>query len=656
MQRWVLAILCGLAVGAGFGLRLWPCLREPGFEFVIDAAVHERLTREVVATGHVAAIDALSEAPLGRRVSRQLPLGLYTIAAAFHALLSWLGLRDLRWNLAILTALAGALCALPAAYGALAVFRDRRAAAVAAVVTAFLPAHLARTDGLSFRYDALGTLLNSLQMALALASLAAPAGGRRRLLGALAALAFVAAMSVWRVSLLVLELEMVFVALAFVVRGGDGALRDLWLAIAAIGTVGLLPVPYLAVHGFLRSAPWLVVAGLAVLLVAPPLAPRPRGLARAAALVLVAALAAWAGSAAATADYAGLLGAIAHRLGFARGANPDAALMRTVSELQGMGPLRLLASDRDFSWLGALLLASPLLFLAMRGSEATPGWRAASSPGMGVATPGRRAATSPGRGAASPPSAGGPPSTSSLAPWLLAFLAAGLAGATLVFQRTAVLLAPVLAIAIGGLSARALDALVDRRRRVAGAAILALAAPALALVVVAGVRTAATQTTRLAPNLRRAIEYLRTHSAPDAVVLTDWDTGYDVQALAGRATAVDGLLESIENRRRIVALYAACMDTSAAPLEALCRNVGARWLLLPPPTAVYAMALVADDPLAAAIASGRPVPRGPLTDHLIVHLLEGDREYSAFRRAFTSGGWTVFEVRPQPVASGEPAR
>lgn len=636
-------MVCVMAVGAGFGLRLWPCLREPGFEFVIDAAVHERLAREVVATGHVAAIDPLSEAPLGRRVARQLPLGLYTIAAGFHGLLSTFGLRDLRWNLAILTALAGALCALPAAFGALAVFRDRRAAAVAAVITAFLPAHLARTDGLSFRYDAMGTLLVTLQSALALATLAAPAGRRRRVLGAAAALALVAAMSVWRVSLLVLELELVFVALAFVVRGGDGALRDLWLAIALVGTVGLLPVPYLAVHGFLRSAPWLVVVGLALLLAVPALAPRPHGLLRGVALAAVTALAVWAGSAASTADYAGLLGAIAHRLGLARGANPDVALMRTVSELQGMSPRRLLASDRDFSWLGALLLASPLLFAWMRATHAKAG--------RGDEAPARRRAAA-GASVPAPPPASAP----SLAPWLLAFLAIGLAAATLVFQRTAVLLAPVLAIAIGGLCARALDALADRRRRVAGGATLALAAPALALALVAGVHTAATQTTRLAPNLRRAIEYLRTHATPDAVVLTDWDTGYDVQSLAGRATVVDGLLESTENRRRILAFYDACMDTSAAPLEALCRDVGARWLLLPPATAVYAMALVADDPLAAAIASGRPVPRGPLTDHLIVHLLEGDREYPALRRAFASGGWTVFEVAPQPVASEPPAR
>ena len=618
MRRWVFVILGVLIVGAGFGLRLWPCVREPDFEFVIDAAVHERLTREVVTTGHVASVDPLSEAPLGRHVGRQLPLGLYAIAAAFHGLLGLFGLRDLRWNLAVFTALCGALCALPAAYGALAVFRDRRAGAIAAAITAFLPAHLARTDAQSFRYDALGTLLNAAQVALALAALATPEKRRRQMLAALAGLALVAAMSVWRVSLLVLELEMVFVAAAFVWRGGDDALRDLWLAMAMVGTVGLLPVPYLAAHGFLRSAPWLLVVGLAALMMVPALAAPSRRLVRVASLVVVAALAVWLGSGASAADYAGLLGAIAHRLGLARGANPDAALMRTVSELQGMSPARFLSSPQVFSWLGALLVVSPLLFFWLRAPRTRKSCEAA------------------------PP----PP----LAPALLAFLAVGLAAATLVFQRTAVLLVPVLAVVIGGLAARAVDALADRKRRVAGGVSVALTGAAIALALVAGVRIAATQTTRLAPNLRTAIEYLRTHAAPDAIVLTDWDTGYDVQSLAGRATAVDGLLESPENRRRILALYSACMDTSAAPLEALCRNVGARWLLLPPSSAIYAMALVDGDPLAAAIASGQPVPRGPLTNHLIVHLLERDRDYPALRRAFTAGGYTVYEVAPQGVA------
>jgi len=615
---WISIALVLVAIGAGFALRLSPCLRQPGFDFVIDAAAHARLTADVVATGRVPAVDSLSEAPLGRRVARQLPLGLYAIGSLFHRLLSLFGARDLRWNLAILTALAGALSAIPAALGALAVFGDPLAAAVAALVIAFLPAHLARTDGLSYRYDAPGTLLVTLEIALALATLAETRTRRRLVLAGLAALALVAAMSVWRVSLLALELELVFAAGAFLVLGGVRALRDRWIALAIVGTLGLLPIPYLAVHGFLRSTPWLAGVGLALLIALPPLAPRSRWPARAVALLVILGIAFAIGRSASSTDYAALTGAIARRLGLAHGADPGAALMRTVVELQGMSPLRLLAGREAFAWLGGLVLVSPLLFSWLR---------AARSP---------RSRSDAAKGVASLPS--------SLAPALLVTLTAGLAAATLVFQRSAVLLAPLVTIVTGGLVARALDALRDPRRRARAAAVLALAAVAATSAIVAGVRAATTETTRLAPNLRSAIAYLRDHSAPNAIVLSDWDAGYDIQSLAGRRTAVDGLLESPENRRRILAFYGALLDTSAAPLDSLCRRVGARWLLLPPASAIYAIALVDGDPLAAAIASGRPIPRGPLTDRLIVHLIEGDREYPNLKRVLESGGYTVFEV------------
>ena len=647
MHRWTSATLCILVVGAGFGLRLWPCLREPNFEFVIDSAVHERLTREVLASGSVTPVDSLSEAPLGRRTAAQLPLGLYTVAAGFQEGAAAFGAHDLRWNLAIFTALAGALCVVPAWLGAATVYRLPFAGALAALVLAFLPAHLARTNGLAFRYDATGTLLNALQIALALAALGMGDPRRRRVLASLAGLAFVVAMTLWRVSLLVLELETLFVAAVFVVRGGDHRLRDLWIAIAVLGTIGLAPVPYLAAHGFLRSLPWIAVLGLAALLAIPALAARRRWPARLAGIAVVGALAMMLGRGAGARDYAGITGMLGQRLGLVSTFDPNAALMRTVLELQSMSPVRLLASAQVFSWLGVLVLASPLLFAWLRASRA--GARPAKVPLA-------RKAPAAGKAAAARPT---PQDSESglLATALLAWLVAGLAAATLLFQRSAVLLAPVLAMTVGGLGARAIAALATPSRRVAALVTTGLTAAAVALTLVAGVRTAATETTRIAPNLRAAIEFIRTHSDRAAVVLTDWDTGYDVQTLADRPTAVDGLLESPENRRRILALYAACMDTSAAPLEALCRRLGARWLLLPPASAIYAMASVSDDPLAAAIASGRPVPRGPLTDHLIVHLIDGDREYPALRRVLESGGYTVFEVGPEaaPLAAAQPA-
>jgi hypothetical protein len=171
----------------------------------------------------------------------------------------------------------------------------------------------------------------------------------------------------------------------------------------------------------------------------------------------------------------------------------------------------------------------------------------------------------------------------------------------------------------------------------------ALAASALAAGV-AGVLEAATSWSRLDRNQLAAIQFLRDHASRDAIVLCDWDAGYDVQSRAGRATVVDGLLESAENRRRIVDLYAALMARTPDALRRFCARYHATWLLVPPGSAVYSMAVVTGDPLAAVLARGEAVTPGALTDHVIVHLIANDVDLPGFRSAFTAGGFQVYEV------------
>ena len=144
MRGWLVAALLAFAVAGGTLLRLTPCLRHPGFEFIADGRYHERLTGEVVAAGALAAVDPLCNAGAGRRTADHLPLGLYFSGAAAHRGLEALGSRDLRWNLAWTSAFAGALIALPAAFGAYALFRDRRVAVIAGLIAVLLPAHWRR--------------------------------------------------------------------------------------------------------------------------------------------------------------------------------------------------------------------------------------------------------------------------------------------------------------------------------------------------------------------------------------------------------------------------------------------------------------------------------------------------------------------------------
>ena len=617
------AIVLSLAVAIGVALRLAPCVRNPGFEYVTDGQYHERLTRQVVASGRLAEVDSLSNAPVGRRTASHLPVGLYFAGAGLHRVLATFGPQDVRWSLATLVALAGALIALPVWLGATAVFRDRRAAGVATMLAIFLPAHLHRTQGTSLRYDGLGTLLVTAHVALVLAALAESRGPRRLRFSLAAALAFVAAMSVWRVSLVVLEVELAYAVLRFVLRGPEPALRDLWLTLALVGTLGLMPVGYLTEHRFLLSPIWLGVVAFGLALAIPGLGGGRRWPIRLAALAAIVIVALGWGRFESADDYAGLVSMLESKLGGSGGHDPNAALMLVVVELQSMSLRKFLTDWRFFSILGALFAISPVLFWWL----------------------------------------GGRPSARQLlrmeaAPATLAVVAGALAVSTLLFQRSCVLLAPFLAIVIGGLVVRAWTrAVADdasrparRARRLPGVAraarrlVVAVLVIAAAGAMVSGVVTVATSARRLAPNQKTAIEFLRTHAPDNAVVLCDWDSGYEIQSRTGRATVVDGLLESAENRRRIIELYAALMDPSSASLEALCRRHHASWLLLPPSTAIYAMAAVTGDPLAEVLARHEAVPRGPLTDHLIVHLIEGDPGYPGLRRALQVGGYTVFEV------------
>ncbi len=601
------ALALALAIGAGFALRLAPCLREPGFSFAFDGRYHERLARQWAEAGHVAARDPLSGAPEGRATGRYLPEGLYAVGAAAHHALARAGAPDLRWSLALVQAAAGALVALPAWLAARVVFRDPRAAALAAMLAVLVPVHVTRTLGAELRYDALGGLLAATHAAFAFAALAEGRPRRRLALAAASALLLASALAVWRVSLVVLQIELAAAALRFAWIGRERNARDLWAALALAGSAALLPVAYLSANRFLLSPPWLAVPGLAILHALPARGPLRTVAGRVAVLAAVVALAAVAGWRGAGGDLAAVAAMLVDRLGLGTGRSPDAALMRTVGELLPLGPGRMFLDARVFGWLVPALALLAVLARAVRRPSRGP------APAMGPAA---------------------------FAFWTLA---AGLGVAALMFQRAAVLAAPWLAVAVAGVSMR-----VVNLRGFPRAALAALALAAFAGTGVWALRAARAGAGRPSASLVAATAYLREHAAPGTIVLCDWDAGYEVQARTGHATVMDGMLESEENRRRIREFYGALMDPAPGRLEAMARRHRARWLVLPGGSAIYAMAVVTGDPLAPVLARGEAVPRGPLTDHLIVRLIEGEPSYPGLRRAFEAGGLTVFEFTPAP--------
>jgi hypothetical protein len=625
-------VIVPLAALIGLTVRLAPCLLHPDFRFFSDAAYHQRLVEETVAAGRVPAIDRLSNAPEGRRTASELPVGLYAVSALAHRGLSALGLRDLRWNLAFLVALWGGLIAIPVWFGARAAFGNPTAASLAALGSVLLPAHLQRSYGFWLRYDALGTLLVATHVALALATLSSARPWRRRGLASASAAFLVAALWVWRVSFVVLAIELAFVVLRLATRGAEPALRDLWVAIAAIGSATLPAVEYLRERGFLLSPAWLCVVGLAAACCLPPLRAGGRRAFRLAAIVVVAGLATWLGWTRVPPAYAGLGALLPAKLGLARGHDPVAVLMLEVEELGGIPPWSLAFGTQELFVLGAWLLASPILFWWLAGRPPLARWSGIDP-----------------------------------APALLALMSAGLAACTLLFERTSVLLAPFAAMALGGLGARLVGAPAaraepapasrppvqaprppaKRRRRgsprpIRGWLAAGLVASSLATQV-AGIAQALSSGPSLPPDEDAALTFLRDHTPRDAVILAFWDGGYDIQTHAGRATAIDGLLESDENRRRIFAFDAALMAATPDSLERLCELHHARWLLVPPLPYLYTVAAVAGDPIAARIARGDPLRVGVDTERVLYHLMVADVQYPGFRRAYQAGDYRVYE-------------
>ena len=234
-------------------LRLAPLATGAGGERVADSAFHMRMIEEVLARGRVPALDPLCEAPEGRATSAMLPTGLYHAVATFHRTLAPLDRRDARYHALLFTALAGALVVLPVSFAARAVFARPGAAAIAAFLSAVIPARLHRTYAYWLRYDALGTRLSITHVAPMLHALSSPGRRRAGWLAALAALALFGAVSCWRVALVLPVVELGFALLWAAWRGATREVREPVTILFALSTALFPVVPWLRAQSFLLS-------------------------------------------------------------------------------------------------------------------------------------------------------------------------------------------------------------------------------------------------------------------------------------------------------------------------------------------------------------------------------------------------------------------
>ena len=233
---------------------------------------------------------------------------------------------------------------------------------------------------------------------------------------------------------------------------------------------------------------------------------------------------------------------------------------------------------------------------------------------------------------------------------------------TMLFERNKVLLAPLVAVACGGVAVALAGHAWPRSSarasvrgprggkpgapRPGGATAFALAvffAACVAVTVWHATALALSRRSALRPALREALAFLRERTPADAIVVSPWEHGYEVQAYARRSTVMDGLIESPANQRRMIAFAEAAMMPAPDSLAAFCRRHRAGWLLVPPSTQLHAVAVAARAPIAARIRSGKSLTPTE-ADLVLVQMMVLGRSYPGFEKVFERDGYRVYQA------------
>jgi hypothetical protein len=634
-RRWAARIAGWVLVPAlGLGLRLASTWTPPGNTWTLDAAGHHRWIAWLVEHGRLPSLDPLSDLPAGRDISRFLPVGLYHAAALWHRITSAIGGHDLDASLRLFTALAGALVAWPVWVMARTLGAGPWSAALAALVAVTLPAHLEHTTAFLLRYDAPGTLLVATHLALGVAGIVAATVRRTLILSVLSGFALLAALAVWRVPLVLPAFEAAAVAILAIRRAPSSALR-LWFGTTAIALLAACAsLEYLRAQHAILSIPVLgvlVLAGALQCLAFEPLAAR--ALTRAALLIVPAAFAGVLGARIGSAGDYGAMGELLrmHALwwvGIEPGVEGMTGVLLTVRELQPM-PVRGLFGSDGFSWLGAWLLAVPLL-LWLRA------WRSPRAAGDGARE----------------------------ALGLILGVTLALLVLTLLANRYRLLLAPPVAALVGVACAACLAELgrlgsepVPSRRRIARLLIvLALVTllPCLGLLFRDSWHCATRAKTRLEPGWAAALAHVRDH-AGGRPVLSLWERGYEIQRYGGAATLTDGMLESPVNQSHIVEVARALLAPTSDSLAALGERFDVGLVVLPPSWALFGVAMAAGDPMAMRIASHEPLTPAE-SDRVGVRMIVLGSVEPPFEPVFEQDGYRVYRrtTRVARHSGGDP--
>ncbi len=547
-------LLLAAIVLLGTWLRLLPVLSVPESDYLGDAEFNYRMTREVVQSGRLPEVDRLSTHPVGKHVSRELPVFHYHLQAAFHHAAALAGRDDLKQNTFLYNALLGALIAIPVYILTLALVGSRQAALIAALIAVILPMGMIRSFSVYNRQEVTGVTAGLLALALWIRACCEPGDRRSLAFSAAAGAAFIAAFASWRMNLLLFHvISVIFLLMA---TGNFAHKRQIARGMTILCAAYLLScigLEYLRHYRVILSAESALTF---VTLVASAFVWKNSKLTMTsaqkwiyrAAVVLVLASLTWLfmrfGMQTPGSGVASLLAIALRQMGYPVSLTDEQNLYFTSVELAPM-PLDSLFGPMRLGWMSLW----PLVF-----------W----------VRPFRIQSERPQSGYA----------------WAVSGLVTvvALAGTLLVASRNQVFFSPMFAVwaGIGGWQTAQ-----ELRRQISGKWLTAAAVAVMTVFIGVAGYHAYDIMKNLNPNqLKRddsfndILKWIRSETEPNAVIWAHWAHGYPIQTRSERATILDGLFEVPEMRRRVLEEKSVVRSGDPQKIFDFCKKYGVSYVLV----------------------------------------------------------------------------
>ncbi|MFH1504875.1 MAG: STT3 domain-containing protein [Candidatus Omnitrophota bacterium] len=211
---------------------------------------------------------------------------------------------------------------------------------------------------------------------------------------------------------------------------------------------------------------------------------------------------------------------------------------------------------------------------------------------------------------------------------------------TFIFLRNKIILGPLAALSAGESLCLVLK---NKKQKLWRNLLLCLIAAVFIKTGYDSCRLAATRQSgiKLNPYLKESLNYINQATPKDAVILSYWADGYPIQTYCNRPTITDGLLESREIVKRIMALSKIYYSNDENKLRNFCEKYGVTHILLPVNRrGVYAGYAGFDYDKYYPL--GRPAPAAEPT--LLYKLIYSPNELSNFHILYKNKEFSLFLV------------